>query len=236
MPTRADELIQTLQLMPHPEGGYFRRIYESAKRTEVNGIERPTLTAIKFLLPAGVTSRWHRVDATEVWDWSEGGAMELSLFDPEQRTLTRVQLDTSARGGQANQVVQAGIWQSARSLGEYSLMDCSVSPGFVWMGFQLLEESSEVADQIRAAGARTQHQRHVHRFGHRDARHRHRFARVHVEAGLLRCVDHGLGREIKSADVFGQPEIDQAVGGKGVVHGGLLLRRSAVQWWKIIFR
>lgn len=155
MHPRVEELIRTLELAPHPEGGYFRRIFESSKRTEVNGIERPTLTAIKFLIPAGIITRWHRVDATEIWDWHEGGPLELSMFDPETRSLSRAQLDTSARGGQQAQVVPAGIWQSARTLGEYSLMDCSVSPGFVWMGFQLLEERSEVADQIRAAGART---------------------------------------------------------------------------------
>ncbi|KAF1721072.1 cupin domain-containing protein [Pseudoxanthomonas wuyuanensis] len=154
MHPRVEELIRTLELAPHPEGGYFRRIFESSKRTEVNGIERPTLTAIKFLIPAGIVTRWHRVDATEIWDWHEGSPLELSMFDPETRSLSRTQLDTSARGGQQAQVVPAGIWQSARSLGEYSLMDCSVSPGFVWMGFQLLEERSEVADQIRAAGAR----------------------------------------------------------------------------------
>ncbi|MEL1263776.1 cupin domain-containing protein [Pseudoxanthomonas putridarboris] len=154
MHPRTDELIRTLQLAPHPEGGYFRRIYESAKRTEVNGIERPTLTAIKFLLPRDVVTRWHRVDATEVWDWHEGSPMELSMFYPDTRTLSRAQLDTSARGGQQTQVVPAGVWQSARSLGDYSLMDCTVSPGFVWKGFQLLEENSEVAHQLREAGAR----------------------------------------------------------------------------------
>lgn len=154
MHIRAEELIRTLQLSPHPEGGYFRRVYESTKRTEVNGLERPTLTAIKYLLTAGVTSRWHRVDATEIWDWQEGSPLELSMFDPEARTLSRAQLDTSARGGQQAQVVPAGVWQSARSLGDYSLMDCSVSPGFVWKGFQLLEENSEVARQLREAGAR----------------------------------------------------------------------------------
>ncbi len=154
MHKRAEELISTLQLSPHPEGGYFRRIYESTKRTEVNGLERPTLTAIKYLLVAGVTSRWHRVDATEIWEWQEGSPLELSMFDPDARTLSRAQLDTSARGGQQSQVVPAGVWQSARSLGDYSLMDCSVSPGFVWKGFQLLEENSEVARQLREAGAR----------------------------------------------------------------------------------
>src|SRR5688500_11649281 len=125
MHTRAEELISTLQMSPHPEEGYFRRIYESSKLTEVNCMQLPTLTAIKYLLTAGVTSRWHRVDATEIWDWQEGSALELSMFDPEARTLSRAQLDTSARGGQQSQVVPAGVWQSARSLGDYSLMDCS---------------------------------------------------------------------------------------------------------------
>ena len=86
------------------------------------------------------------------------------MFDPEQRTLTRVQLDTSARGGQANQVVPAGIWQSARSLGEYTLVDCSVSPGFSWQGFswqgfswqgfELMQSCSEVARTLRDAGGK----------------------------------------------------------------------------------
>lgn len=154
MHKRVEELIRTLDLAPHPEGGYFRRIYEATKRTEVNGIERPTLTAIKFLIPGGVVSRWHRVDATEIWDWSEGGPLELSMFDSDTRVLSRTQLDTSARGGQQVQVVQAGIWQSARSLGEYTLMDCSVSPGFVWKGFQLLENDSETARHLREVGGR----------------------------------------------------------------------------------
>ena len=81
------------------------------------------------------------------------------MFDPEQRTRTRVLLDTSARGGQANQVVPAGIWQSARSLGEYTLVDCSVSPGFSWQGFswqgfELMQSGSEVARTLRDAGGK----------------------------------------------------------------------------------
>lgn len=154
MHPRTEALIQTLQLAPHPEGGYFRRVFESAKRTEVNGIERPTLTAITFLLPQDVVTRWHRVDATEVWGWHEGSPMELSMFDPETRTLSRAQLDTSARGGQCRQVVPAGVWQSARTLGDYTLVDCTVSPGFAWKGFQLLEAGSDVAHQLREAGGK----------------------------------------------------------------------------------
>jgi len=107
MHARAAELIRTLQMEPHPEGGYFRRIFESRKRTEVNGLERPTLTTIKFLLPGGVDTRWHRVDATEIRDWQEGDPLELAMFDPTGRTLSRAQLDTGVRGGQQNQVVPA---------------------------------------------------------------------------------------------------------------------------------
>jgi len=152
MHPRALELIETLQLAPHPEGGHYRRVYESAKQVETNGVLRPALTSIQFLLTAGVGSRWHRVDASEVWDWQEGSAIELLMYDATARSLSRAQLDTSARGGQLLQVVPAGIWQSARTHGDYSLVNCSVSPGFVWGGLEMLDEQSPLAGELRAAG------------------------------------------------------------------------------------
>lgn len=152
MHPRALELIDTLQLAPHPEGGYYRRVYESTKQVEVNGVLRPALTSIQFLLTEGAGSRWHRVDAAEVWDWQEGSSVELLMYDAAAHALSRVQLDTSARGGQLLQVVPAGIWQSARTHGEYSLVNCSVSPGFVWSGLEMLDERSPLASKLRAAG------------------------------------------------------------------------------------
>ncbi|MET0655350.1 MAG: cupin domain-containing protein [Pseudoxanthomonas sp.] len=152
MHPRALELISSLDLSPHPEGGYYKRVYESTKLVEANGVLRPAITSIQFLLTEGVGSRWHRVDASEVWDWQEGGAVELLMYDPDARSLSRAQLDTSARGGQLLQVVPAGIWQSARTHGAYSLVTCSVSPGFVWSGLEMLDEQSSVADELRAAG------------------------------------------------------------------------------------
>ena len=140
MHPRALELIETLQLAPHPEGGHYRRVYESTKQVETNGVLRPALTSIQFLLTEGVSSRWHRVDAAEVWDWQEGSSIELLMYDANAHALSRVQLDTSVRGGQLLQVVPAGIWQSARSHGEYSLVNCSVTPGFVWSGLEMLDE------------------------------------------------------------------------------------------------
>lgn len=152
MHPRALELIRTLELEPHPEGGHYRRVYEASKQVEVNGMLRPLLTSILFLLTPGVGSRWHRVDATEVWDWQEGSAVELLMYDADARTLSRAQLDTSARGGQLLQVVPAGIWQSARTHGDFSLVNCSVSPGFVWSGLELLDEDSATGRELRAAG------------------------------------------------------------------------------------
>lgn len=152
MHPRALELIDTLQLAPHPEGGYYRRVYESVKQVESNGVLRPAVTSIQFLLTEGVGSRWHRVDAAEVWDWQEGSAIELLMYDPGARSLSRAQLDTSVRGGQLLQVVPAGIWQSARTYGDYSLANCSVSPGFMWSGLEMLDEQSPLANELRAAG------------------------------------------------------------------------------------
>ena len=152
MHPRALELIDTLQLAPHPEGGHYRRVYESTKRVETNGVLRPALTSIQFLLTEGVGSRWHRVDAAEVWDWQEGSAVELLMYDASAHALSRVQLDISARGGQLLQVVPAGIWQSARTHGDYSLVNCSVTPGFVWSGLEMLDEQGPLADELRAAG------------------------------------------------------------------------------------
>ena len=156
MHPRALELIESLQLAPHPEGGHYRRVYESTKQVEANGVLRPTLTSIQFLLVEGVGSRWHRVDAAEVWDWQEGSSVELLMYDASAHALSRVQLDTSARGGQLLQVVPAGIWQSARTHGDYSLVNCSVTPGFVWSGLEMLDERSPLADELRAAGVLTQ--------------------------------------------------------------------------------
>ena len=154
MHPRALELIRTLDLEPHPEGGHYKRVYESTKQVEVNGVLRPSLTSIQFLLTGSNPSRWHRVDAVEVWDWQEGSAIELLMYDPKECTLSHAQLDTSARGGQLVQVVPAGIWQSARSHGEFSLANCSVSPGFVWSGLELLDPASTTASEWRAAGGR----------------------------------------------------------------------------------
>src|SRR5262245_17909672 len=131
MDARIERLVAKLELAPHPEGGFFRRIYESPITIEHAGRRRPTLTAIHYVLPQGVISQWHRVDADECWHWQDGDALELQVFDPDRARLDTIRLDAAARGV-AMHVVPAGHWQAARSLGAYTRVACTVSPGFVW--------------------------------------------------------------------------------------------------------
>ncbi len=151
MHPRARQLISELQLGPHPEGGYFRRVHASETSVEALGGPRPALTAIRFLLARGDVSQWHRVDADECWHWQEGGALELLEFDPDMAALTTTILDRSGQGAPMH-VVPARRWQAARPLGEYTLVACTVSPGFVWEGFELLGEGSDVADALARLG------------------------------------------------------------------------------------
>lgn len=142
-------LITRLGLAPHPEGGHFRRVYASARRIQ----ERPALTAIQYLLMRGEQSRWHRVDADECWHWQQGGTLELRLFDPHEDRLHLRRLGAAGGGDEPMVIVPAGWWQAARPLGDYTLVACTVSPGFVWEGFTLLDEGDPVAVRLRALRA-----------------------------------------------------------------------------------
>ena len=148
----AAELIHRLQLQPHPEGGHYRRIHASAAHVLANGRMRPALTAIRYLLAAGESSRWHRVDADECWHWQAGDALELLQFDAGTGQLSATKLGDAAQGLQPMQIVPAGIWQAARPLGHYALVACTVSPGFVWGGFELLDTGSDLAARLHALG------------------------------------------------------------------------------------
>lgn len=126
------EIIRLLQLEPHPEGGHFRRTWEAPA---VAGA-RPSASAIYFLLAAGEQSRWHRVDATEVWLFHAGAPLELRIG-----TTPTVLLGTDLAAGHRPQaVVPAEAWQCARTTGAFSLVSCTVSPAFTYEGFELAPE------------------------------------------------------------------------------------------------
>ena len=127
---KAAQIIARLALQPHPEGGWYRQTWIGP---EVAG--RASGTAILFLLQAGEVSHWHRVDADEIWLWHAGAPLTLSIG---QDRASHHQLGPDVLAGEAPQiVVPAGHWQAARSLGAYTLVSCTVSPGFRFAGFEL---------------------------------------------------------------------------------------------------
>lgn len=157
----AQRLIDTLGLAPHPEGGWYRRTWQSsiaaptgtpaddAPATAANAADlsenstsaRPLASLIYFLLPAGDSSDWHVVDADELWLWHGPGAVTIELAgsgaapDPAQLRATTLRVDQD--GALTQLVVPAGVWQRTVPSGEDALVSCVVSPGFVYAGFRL---------------------------------------------------------------------------------------------------
>lgn len=129
----AEAIRQRLGLQPHPEGGWYRRTWAAPA---ADG-ERPTSTAILYLLAAGERSRWHTVDADEVWCHHAGAPLELSLSDDGVAQRTVVLGVDLAAGEQPQVVVGAGQWQAARPLGGWTLVTCVVAPGFSFDGFTM---------------------------------------------------------------------------------------------------
>ena len=130
----AADVIRLLDLKPHPEGGHFRETFRDANTI---GGGRAASTAIYFLLARGERSHWHRVDAAEVWHWHAGAplALEIAPAVGARETLT---LGNDLVAGERPQgVVPAHAWQAARSLGEWTLVGCTVAPGFDFAKFEL---------------------------------------------------------------------------------------------------
>ena len=139
---RASEIIEALGLRRHPEGGYFKETW----RDVPEGGGRGSGTAIYYLLRRGEVSKWHRVDATEIWHFYAGSPLELRIRNGGVVTKGVLGNDL-ARGERPQLVVPAGAWQSARSRagppGGYTLVGCTVSPAFRFEGFELAPESFE---------------------------------------------------------------------------------------------
>ena len=141
MHPRASELIRTLDLQPHPEGGFYRETWRSASRIRQSGRpERSALTTIYFLLAEGTFSAWHRVLADEIWHLYEGGPLELLVAAPDFSTLTRHRLGQLQGDERPVVTVATGWWQAARPLGGYALCGCTVAPGFEFEDFMFLRD------------------------------------------------------------------------------------------------
>ncbi|HUP72112.1 MAG TPA: cupin domain-containing protein [Acidimicrobiales bacterium] len=131
----ADECIRLLGLQPHPEGGFYRETWRSPTVTG----ERASGTAIYYLLQPDRGSHWHRVDATEIWHYYAGAPLELAVSRDGVRVETAVLGPDLTTGARPQIVIDADVWQSARTQGEFTLVGCTVSPSFEFSGFVMAE-------------------------------------------------------------------------------------------------
>lgn len=130
----AREIVDLLGLKPHPEGGWYSETY----RHDGGEGRRGASTAIYYLLEAGDQSAWHRVtDADEVWHWYAGAPLAMTL-SPDGRNTTAHRLGPDLTTGQRPQlVVPAGHWQTAKSVGHWTLVGCTVAPAFRFESFEM---------------------------------------------------------------------------------------------------
>jgi uncharacterized protein len=130
----AAEVIACLELRPHPEGGYYRETFRDS-RADAQG--RACSTAIYFLLTRGEPSQWHRIDATEIWHYYAGSSLTLSIaHEGCAPHMVRLGPDI-ARGERPQAIVPASAWQTAETTGDWTLVGCTVAPGFEFAKFEL---------------------------------------------------------------------------------------------------
>jgi len=135
----AADIIARLQLQPHPEGGHYRETFRDL-RTDTNG--RPLSTAIFFLLARGERSHWHRIDTVEIWHYYAGHALVLQIADNGYRQSVRLGADLAA-GEVPQAIVPAQAWQAAETSGDWTLVGCTVAPGFDFATFELAPKGWE---------------------------------------------------------------------------------------------
>ncbi len=133
MSDEADDLIRELNLRPHPEGGHFREVFRDVRGAD----NRARSTAIYFLLRAGETSHWHRIDVCEIWHWYRGAPLALSIAPGRGVPIEHILGNDIAAGQRPQLVVPERAWQSTRTLGGYTLAGCTVAPGFDFDRFEL---------------------------------------------------------------------------------------------------
>jgi predicted cupin superfamily sugar epimerase len=151
MDERAAELIRTLALEAHREGGYFGEIFRSPFEVEPadDREERSALTTIYFLLLPESPSCWHRLRSDEVWHFFEGSPVEHLTMDPDSFEVTpRILGPLGEADSEPARVVPARYWQAARTTGSYSLVGCTIGPGFEYEDFELLRDNPEAVERF----------------------------------------------------------------------------------------
>jgi predicted cupin superfamily sugar epimerase len=136
--TTPKELIAHLELLPHPEGGWYREVHRSAELLATPRGPRSAITSIYYLLETPQFSRWHVVASDEIWHFHAGAPLELVVYQPASSVVSSRVLGAQLPGQLPIQAVCAGDWQAARSLGTWTLVSCDVGPGFDFEDFQFI--------------------------------------------------------------------------------------------------
>lgn len=144
-------LIRKLGLVPHPEGGFYREIHRSAETVAARQGRRAALTTIYFLLARGQKSVFHRVKSDEVWHYYTGAPLRLWRVAGDFKTSERIALGSPGRGRAPVAVIAAGEWQAAETTGDYTLVGCTVGPGFDFADFRMLRDEPRLAARLRKA-------------------------------------------------------------------------------------
>lgn len=139
------QIIEKYQLQPHPEGGYYREVYRSEQNvsSEFTTEKRNSVTHIYFLLGKGQISRFHRVFHDEIWNFYGGAPLKLIEFDGNKINEIIIGENDYFR------VIKGGIFQAAESTGEYTLVGCSVAPGFDFKDFSFLTDEPEMLESLK---------------------------------------------------------------------------------------
>jgi predicted cupin superfamily sugar epimerase len=128
----AEAVVASLGLAPHPEGGFYREIFRDGDLDN-----RGAATGIYFLLPRGVVSHWHKVDAVEIWLWHAGAPLALEMAAPDAAATHHPLGPDLSRGEALQRTVPKGHWQRAWSDGDWTLVSCIVAPAFLFAGFEM---------------------------------------------------------------------------------------------------
>jgi predicted cupin superfamily sugar epimerase len=141
----AKDYVGKLKLQPHPEGGYYRRTYESDEQLTVAALpdrftgDRFISTAIYFLLEGADYSAFHRIKSDEVWHFYAGAGLHIYVIYPDGRGEQLLLGDDLHNGYQFQQVVKAGCWFASKpaKIESFSLVGCTVAPGFDFADFEM---------------------------------------------------------------------------------------------------
>jgi predicted cupin superfamily sugar epimerase len=144
-------LVRKLDLRPHPEGGFYREIHRSAEKVTARQGLRSALTTIYFLLARGQKSVFHRVASDEVWHFYAGAPLRLWRVAGDFKASERIVLGPPGRGRVPVAVIAAGEWQAAETAGDYTLVGCTVGPGFDFADFKMLRDDPRSAARLRKA-------------------------------------------------------------------------------------